>query len=74
MTRLVTLLTSSRPRSVEATSIGVVCDYGRGGLLLDIRYPHGKFVIENEASAPCALMSVISPQRSNTEATGYCNT
>jgi len=34
-----------------------------------IRYPHGKFVIENEASALCALMSVISPQRSNTEAT-----
>jgi hypothetical protein len=72
MTRLVTLLTSSPSRSVsEATSIGVVCDYGHGGLLLVIvhsyiRYPHGKFVRENEASAPCALMSVISPQRSST--------
>ena len=36
-----------------------------------IPYPHGKFVIENEGSALCALMSVISPQRSNDiEATG----
>lgn len=63
--------------SRRATSIGM-CDLIAGGwschrgrLLVYsrdpkfasyIRYPHGMFVRENEASALWALMSVISPQ------------